>query len=103
MRVPVWLIVLSIVDCVAFIAVWAWRATDRAYQIAVPWFINPLYQVTADIGLVIGIYGFIKLGRLLHDAQADGLQPAILCVLFALVPGCAAIVVLLTFIGGQPV
>lgn len=102
-RVPVWLIVVSILDCIAFTADWFWKATGHAYRLALPWYVSPIYLVTAAIGLLIGVYGFIQLGKLLHDARSDGLQSAIVCVLFATLPGCAAIVVLLTFVGGHPV
>lgn len=77
--------------------------TGAAYHIAVPGAVGPLYYITAYLGLILGIYGFIALGRLLREAISDGLQPAILCVLFATAPGCAAVVSLLTLLGGQPV
>lgn len=103
LRVPVWMIVLSILDCVVFITVWLWRAMGAALQHAVPTGLTPAYYIFGYLGLVLGIFGFIALGRLLHEAISDGLQRAILCVLFAMVPGCAAVVSLLSIVGGQPV
>ncbi|WP_067930957.1 hypothetical protein [Alicyclobacillus kakegawensis] len=85
---------VALVDGVLFVAMAVWRALQ-----SMPGGWMPVYEALAALGLVLGVYGFVLLIR----SPQRHLRTATLCVLFALAPGCQALVSLLSWIGGQPV
>ncbi|MCL6625669.1 hypothetical protein [Alicyclobacillus shizuokensis] len=85
---------VALADGMLFVAMAIWRALH-----AMPGGWMPVYEALAALGLVLGVYGFVLLIRF----PQQHLRTATLCVLFALAPGCQALVSLLSWLGGQPV
>jgi hypothetical protein len=99
MRMPRSVVGLAVCDGIVFISLAVWRALAASLGQPFPPSLHAVYQGLSMLGLVLGAYGFIVLVR---RGQAE-LKPATICILFALVPGCAALVTLLGLIGGDPV
>jgi hypothetical protein len=57
------------------------------------------YWLSATVGLCLGVYGFVSLIRMGNSRMTNN----VLTVLFAAIPGCTALVRILSFIGSNPV
>ena len=90
-RLSVWVVWLALLDCVLFIAVWAFDGVESAHGIHT-WYGLPVYLLTALCGLLLAIWGFVALTR----GSSDQLRHASTCVVLSMVPGCAALIFVLS-------
>lgn len=91
-RMSVWTVWLALIDCVVFIAIWAFNRVQAARAVHIPWYGHALYFAAALCGFGLAIWGFIALTR---GGQLQ-LRRASACVLLSMVPGCAALIFLLS-------
>jgi len=86
---------MTVVDCVAFLAAWVVDGVWKAAKIKLPPGTETLYWVTAVLGLILSVYGFIALTK----GGQKQLSKSTVVILFALIPGCAALIRTLSAIG----
>jgi hypothetical protein len=90
---------LSLVNFVCFLVLWAGEVVRETHHERLSVAFTAGYWLSATVGLILGIYGFVSLLR----SGKNGMTYNVLTVLFALIPGCTALVHILSFIGSNPV
>jgi hypothetical protein len=88
---------LAVVDCLIYLVAWLFRADFLALKWSLE--IEIIYWITAGIGLILCIYGFVKL----LTGGFAWLQRAVVCILFSFIPACAALIGVLSHLGTTPV
>lgn len=91
------ILVISIVDCIVFLVVWLIRADFLLQQWSLS--VGIVYWITAGIGLLACIYGFVKL----LSGGFAWLQRSVTCILFSFIPACAALIGVLSHLGTTPI
>lgn len=95
-RVWLW---LSLVNLLCFLIFWAVGLVKEVHHEMMSQAASVGYWLSATIGLFLGVNGFVSLIRL----GKIGMTNHVLTVLFALIPGCTALVRILSLIGSNPV
>ena len=84
-------IVAAVVDLVVF----ATTGVALALNLHAPEALRIVYQVSCYLGLILAVFGFIRLTR----GGEAALRRASLVVVLVFIPGCAALITILTAFG----
>lgn len=90
---------IALLDLFAFVWAWGWDALRAANHQPSLSGIHTVYFVTAFIGLLVAIYAFTVLIR----GGNRQLTRSTVCILLSLIPGCSALIMLLSQLGTHPV
>lgn len=91
-RISGWAVWATLVDCALFI--WSWGDdTVRLTRHQAVWpTLYAMYWITGVLGILFAIWGFLALTR----GGPTQIRRATACVLFSMVPGCVALMTVLS-------
>jgi hypothetical protein len=98
MRIGRKTVALAIVNMLAFVATWVPHALHAQPGQTLDFLLHMIYLISMFLGAGLTVFGFIALTK----GRPQQLRAAVLCILFAMVPGCAGLITLLSQLGTHP-